>query len=136
MLKKTLFLFMLSSVSTFAFATTTLNCKSLDTVALNRFDATAEVSISDAGTTVAILKISTQMAGESSIRSKEFGLAMRGATKEISSNQLNANAFTLMQLETTLDSQSYRLIVASGLAGPQSTLIVRGIPYRAECRLN
>ncbi len=119
--------------------TQTLECVNLSetSVAMNSFNLTGPVEIKDNGTATAQLTGTNRRAGINSIVSETTVLNLTGTSRVYPAKTLGFYEVVLLQLKGELRTglKTVQLTVASGLTGPQSTLAIQGIPFRAECKL-
>ena len=102
---------------------------------LNRFTMNGSVEISDKGVATAQLAGTTQMAGVDALVSPETTLNATGSARVYAAKSLGVEEVTLLQLKAVLNGRIVALTIASGLKGPQSTMSLQGVPFRAECKL-
>lgn len=112
-----------------------VECTTAETTALNRFTLSGTIEISEKGIAKGDLTLTTQMAGRDTPISEPILFRADGTARTYAARSLGAEQVTLVRIKTTLHDRVYSLIIASGLEGPQSTLTVQGIPFRAECKL-
>ncbi len=128
---------LLLSTATFAATTQTLDCSPAieASTTLNRFTMSGHVEINEKGSASAQLSGTTQMAGLDALVSPSTTLNASGSARVYPAKSLGVNEVTLLQLRTVMNGRVVNLTIASGLKGPQSTLTIQGIPFRAECNL-
>lgn len=133
---KTFLITFLISVVSFA-ATQTLECAPAadSSTTLNRFTMTGIVETNEKGSATAQLTGTTQMAGLDALVSPSASLNASGSVRVYPAKSLGVDEVTLLQLKSVLNGRVVQLTVASGLKGPQSTMTIQGIPFRAECKL-
>lgn len=120
---------------TFA-STRSVQCQLLSLSELNKFSVEGNIDISEKSVASGQLTIKTQMAGKDAQVSEPIALNLVGTSRTYPARSLGSSEVTLVRAKTESNGKVYQLTVASGLQGPQSTLIVQGIPFRAECKLN
>ncbi|MBC7420473.1 MAG: hypothetical protein H7328_07060 [Bdellovibrio sp.] len=131
------FIAVLFSISAYATTHTTRNveCTNGDTTALNRFTIQGSLDITGKSVATGEISLTTQMAGRDTLVSETIVLSSTGTFRTYAARSLGSQEVTLVQLKAQAQGRLYNLTIASGLSGAQSTLIVQGIPFRAECKL-
>ncbi|MBC7742247.1 MAG: hypothetical protein H7061_08620 [Bdellovibrionaceae bacterium] len=136
---KTIYTSLLSiSLASPAFAATShysVECVASSTVEMNRFNLAGFVDISDKGQARAEIKVNSQMAGKDAPLTDYGDLSEIGTARTYPAKSLGLNEVTLIRLKTQSNGRTLHLTIASGLLGPQSTLVVNTTPFRAECKL-
>ncbi len=113
----------------------TVECQPTETAELNRFNLSGFVDSDEKGQTHAELKATVQMAGKDAASIAYSELAFTGTSRKYPAKTLGYKEVSLVRLHAEAQGHQIQLIIASGLMGPQSTLVIGTIPFRAECKL-
>ncbi len=112
-----------------------VECTTEETAGINRFGVVGTIEITDKSMASGEMSLTTQMAGTNTAMSEPLVLSTLGTARKYAPRSLGAQEVTLVRLKALSSGRVYSLTIAAGLTGPQSTLTVQGIPFRAECKL-
>lgn len=113
----------------------TVECALSSAIGMNRFTVRGSLEITDKNAAAGEMSLTTQMAGTNTSPSDAVLLNTQGSARKYPAGSLGAEEVSLVRLTATAQGRIYSFIIASGLSGPQSTLNLQGIPFRAECKL-